>query len=159
MKHFKIYRSRKIYNPFPDQKKLKIKKGNKVVVIAGDNKGKISFISKVIKQQFVYLTDIFIEKIIKKDGKEESVKQFKKIHISNVMHYCTTTCKRSKVNTILKDDKKHIVYSISKLNVPNTFLTYSEKSEKRQKIEDLENQLDEKKENEKVIEENNSKEK
>lgn len=124
MKKFRILRSRKVSNNNPPHKKQSISKGHTVMVIAGDHKGTISKVVRVIQQQFVYLADVFAEKKkINKEKKEEVVIQFRKIHVSNLMHYCAETSSRTRIFRKLNEQGKNsIFYLSSKSEVPATFV-------------------------------------
>lgn len=95
----------------------KIKKGDKVIVISGKNKGKISVVQKVgekkttagIINAYVWLKGV---NIAKKAVKKEWFKEIEMpIHISNVQYYSEQDKKQTKVKIVEKDGKKqrHLV--------------------------------------------------
>ncbi len=84
---------------------MKIKKGDKVLVIAGKSKGKTSQVSKVVKSKNMVMVDdvnIFI-KHVKGQGK---VALQKPISSSNVKVICQSCSKPSRIGFKIENNKK-----------------------------------------------------
>ena len=90
---------------------MRIKKGDKVIVIAGSEKGKEGTISKVLpKEEKVIISGInMVKKHVKPNQAEPEGKITEKeapIHISNVALVDPKTKKATKVRYEIKDGKK-----------------------------------------------------
>ena len=90
---------------------MRIKKGDKVVVIAGSEKGKEGTIAKVLpKEEKVIITGVnMVKKHVKPNQAEPEGKITEKeapIHISNVALLDPKTKKATKVKYEIKDGKK-----------------------------------------------------
>ena len=90
---------------------MRIKKGDKVVVIAGSEKGKEGTIAKVLpKEEKVIITGVnMVKKHVKPNQAEPEGKITEKeapIHISNVALLDPKTKKATKIKYEIKDGKK-----------------------------------------------------
>lgn len=91
--------------------KMKLKKGDKVIVIAGKEKGKEGTINKVLAKSNKVVVE-GLNKVTKhlkptKTGEEGKLKQEEApIHASNVAIIDPKTKKRSRVGYKIEDDKK-----------------------------------------------------
>ncbi len=91
---------------------MKIKQGDKVVVITGKDKGKIGSVTRIFKKA----NKVVVEKVnivtkhIKKSGKSagDRVKIEKGIHISNVMLICPQSGKRTRIGFKKLDSGKKV---------------------------------------------------
>lgn len=90
---------------------MKIRKGDKVKVISGKNKGKESSVSGVQpKKEKVLVEGVNIVSRHLKKGRRESggiVKVIRPIHISNVMVVCPKCNKPARIGYKLVDGKKY----------------------------------------------------
>ncbi len=101
--------------------KLKIKKGDLVIVNAGEDKGKQGRVLEVLKSKNrVIVEDV---KIITKHAKPDAenpqggiVKKEAAVHISNLMLVCPETGKATRVGRKLNDADKLVRYSKSSKN-------------------------------------------
>lgn len=89
----------------------KIRSKDKVIVISGADKGKIGEIQKVlIKKSRVLIPNIAMVKKHKKKTQNEPgviIQIPSSIHLSNVMYYCSS-CKKGSRITIIRENKKKI---------------------------------------------------
>ena len=106
-------------------KKFKIKSGDKVIVIAGKDKGKIGNVSSVIKANDRVVVDgINMVKRHKKATQESPGKIEEKeasIHISNVAHLDPENGKATRVKYEFKDGVKRRLSVSSGLIIDNWF--------------------------------------
>lgn len=89
---------------------MKIKKGDKVLVIAGKNRGQTGVITEVFsKEDKVIVEGVNVAKKHKKvrGGKGQIVEKPMPIHVSNVMFVDPKTNKRTRL-AIKKDDGKRV---------------------------------------------------
>lgn len=91
--------------------KLKIKTGDKVIIISGNYKGKIGIIKKIYpKNNKVIISGInIIKKRIKSINnsyKKDIVETESPLHISKVAILDTKTRKPTRIGVIIKNDKK-----------------------------------------------------
>ncbi|MBH38219.1 50S ribosomal protein L24 [bacterium] len=95
----------------------KFKKDDKVIVISGKDKGKVSKISKVFPKTRTVLLDNchFATKHLKPNQHQQGgIKQLsKQIQWSKIMHYDEKQKKSSKIHYKLKDSKKVRILKIS----------------------------------------------
>ena len=89
---------------------MKLKKGDKVVVIAGSNKGKEGIITKVLDEKVIIEGVNLRKKHLKpknNNGTGEIIEQEAPIHASNVMIIDPKTKKRTRIgHTTDKNNKK-----------------------------------------------------
>ena len=94
------------------QQKFKIKKGDKVVVITGKDKGKTGEVLRVLREKArLIVAGVNMNKRHKKAGKmgEQAgiISQEGSIHVSNVAHIDPKTAKPTRVGyKVLKDGEK-----------------------------------------------------
>jgi large subunit ribosomal protein L24 len=91
-------------------KKYKIKKNDRVLVIAGKEKGKVG----VVKQMLIEQSKVIIEGLNKvvcfnKETKEGMTSKETGIHISNVSHIDPSTGKPTRVKVVYNGDVKNLV--------------------------------------------------
>tara|TARA_B100000427_G_scaffold329816_1_gene348093 strand:+ start:5340 stop:5648 length:309 start_codon:yes stop_codon:yes gene_type:complete len=95
----------------------KFKKDDKIIIVSGKDKGKVSTISKVFpKSQSVLLDNChFVTKHLKPNQQSQGgIKQLsKQISWSKIMHYDEKSKKGSKIKYTIKDSKKIRVLKIS----------------------------------------------
>lgn len=101
---------------------LKIKKGDKVEVITGKDKGKQSEVISVIPETnkiSVKGINIVTKHVKPKQSgsKGEIIKVESPIHISNVMLICPETKKRTRVGFMVKDGNKIRISKVSKKEI------------------------------------------
>jgi len=95
--------------------KLKIKKGDQVIVIAGKDKGKKGEVLKALPQENrVIVTGVNIVKKHQKPGKGAAggiVSKELSIHISNVQHIDPKSGKPTRVGTKTLNDGKKVIFA------------------------------------------------
>eukprot|EP00951_Prasinocladus_malaysianus_P013358 scaffold100838_cov38-Prasinocladus_malaysianus.AAC.1 len=111
-------------NGKPEKVKMHVKTGDKVVVIAGKDKGKVSEITKVYtKTGAIIVKDCNIKTVHKKPqvaGETGSIIQAEApMHHSNVMHWSSTQNCRSRVGKKIGDDGKKVRYLVKTGEVPS----------------------------------------
>ncbi|MBI60180.1 50S ribosomal protein L24 [bacterium] len=88
----------------------KFKKNDKIIVIKGKDKGKVSKITKVFPRLKMVLLDncYFATKHLKPNQNQQGgIKQLsKKLHWSNIMHYDEKSKKGSRIKISLSKEKK-----------------------------------------------------
>lgn len=134
----KILRVKKVKSTPGYTSKKHVRKGDSVMVIAGDHKGTISKVVKVIGGVFVMLSDVSVVKSRKnKEGKFEDVRLFSKIHISNVKNYDSVAGVASRLGFKMEDGKKVKFFK----KTGNSFPKFS-KPVKEKKEEDVHSKAD-----------------
>ena len=90
---------------------MKLKKGDKVVVIAGSNKGKEGTITKVLDEKVIIEGVNLRKKHLKpknNNGTREIIEQEAPIHASNVMIIDPKTKKPTKIKKVIDEKGKKI---------------------------------------------------
>ena len=90
---------------------MKLKKGDKVVVIAGSNKGKEGTITKVLDEKVIIEVVNLRKKHLKpknNNGTGEIIEQEAPIHASNVMIIDPKTKKPTKIKKVIDEKGKKI---------------------------------------------------
>lgn len=90
---------------------MKLKKGDKVVVIAGSNKGKEGTITKVLDEKVIIEGVNLCKKHLKpknNNGTGEIIEQEAPIHASNVMIIDPKTKKPTKIKKVIDEKGKKI---------------------------------------------------
>ena len=90
---------------------MKLKKGDKVVVIAGSNKGKEGTITKVLDEKVIIEGVNLRKKHLKpknNNGTGEIIEQEAPIHASNVMIIDPKTKKPTKIKKVIEEKGKKI---------------------------------------------------
>lgn len=108
LKTISVYRTAKVRIRASQQRKLDSVMHNNhcIIIIAGDHKGHKGHIKRRVGS-FVLISGLFRIKQTKK----ETIKQYSKIHVSNVMHYSTKHDLASRVCVKIVDGRKQYFYS------------------------------------------------
>ena len=96
---------------------MKIKKGDKVKILSGKDKGKVGRVEKVIpKKELAVVEGLNISKKMlkpsKKSPKGGQVQFPAPIHVSNLCYFCSTCEKATKTKVKVVGDKKIRVCSV-----------------------------------------------
>lgn len=96
-------------------KKLHVKKGDLVKVIAGDDKGKTGRVLKVLRKKNRVIVEgvniVFKHRKPRQQGQSGIIETEAPIHISNVLPICPETGKPTRVGRVKNDEGKLVRYS------------------------------------------------